>query len=211
LAHSFRRILLDRDLAEACRHIRGTVLDIGGGRRRGSFQPPQGANWIVLDVDRQLNPRLLGDAHNLPVKPGGIDYVKCTELLEHVEHPEAVIKELTRVLKPGGTLILSTPFNWGIHADPYDFQRLTDQKLKRMLEDNYNIRTLKRQGLYFTVMADMIRLGILNSRRPLRLLLRPLLPLLRIMVRMDNLNSVKNSKLMNSFTTGFFVIATKKE
>jgi SAM-dependent methyltransferase len=211
LAHSFRRILLDRDLAEASRHIEGVVLDIGGGRRRGSFRPPQGANWIVLDIDRQLSPGLLGDAHNLPVKPETIDYVKCTELLEHVEHPEAVIKELTRVLKPGGTLILSTPFNWGIHADPHDFQRLTDQKLKMMLEDNYNIRTLKRQGLYFTVMADMIRLGIVNSRRPLRLFLRPLLPLLRIMVRLDNLSSVKNSKLMNSFTTGFFIIATKKE
>ena len=67
---SYRRKLLDQDLAEAARDIRGTVLDIGGGRRRGSFMPPAGARWIVLDLDSGLRPGLVGDARNLPVKSG---------------------------------------------------------------------------------------------------------------------------------------------
>lgn len=209
--HSYRRILLDADLEESRQYMKGITLDIGGGRKRGEFKAPADVTWVVLDANKELGPYILGDAMSIPVKSNMVDCVKCTELLEHVEHPEMVLDEITRVLKPGGTLILSIPFNWGIHADPYDFQRFTDQKLKIMLEGDFHIQTLKKQGLYFTVIADMIRQGILNSGRGLRLIFRPLLPMLNIMVKLDNLSSVRNSKIMNAFTTGFFVIATKRE
>ena len=208
---SYRRILLDADLEESRQYMKGIVLDIGGGRKRGEFKVPDDVTWIVLDVNKERCPCILGDAGSIPVKSNTVDCVKCTELLEHVEHPEVVLNEITRVLKPGGTLILSIPFNLGIHADPYDYQRFTDQKLERMLEGNFHIQTLKKQGLYFTVIADMIRQGIVNSKRGLRLVFRPLLPMLNIMVKLDNLTSVRNSKIMNAFTTGFFVIATKRE
>ncbi|MFC1994503.1 class I SAM-dependent methyltransferase [Chloroflexota bacterium] len=207
---SYRRILLDRDLEESKCYMKGTILDIGGGRKRGNFKEPSDAEWIVLDSDIELCPDILSDAQNIPMDSNTVDCVKCTELLEHVEYPERVLDEISRILRPGGTLILSTPFSVGIHSDPHDFQRFTDEKLSVMLAKNFQIVTLKRQGLYFTVLASMIKQGILNSKRCIKRPFRILFPMLDLLVRLDNLESVKNSKFMSSFTTGFFVVATQK-
>ncbi len=210
LTWSYRRILLDRDLEKSKKYMKGVTLDVGGGRKRGSFKAPSNATWLVLDCSREFCPHILGDAQNIPVKSNTVDCVKCTELLEHVELPERVLDEISRVLKPDGILILSVPFNVGVHGDPYDFQRFTDQKLTRMLKDNFNIIILKKQGLYFTVLAYMIRQSVLSSTRSTRLFLYPLLPILDLIVKLDNLTSIRNSEFMSSFTTGFFVVATKK-
>jgi len=210
LMRSYRRILLDRDLEESKRYMKGVTLDVGGGRKRGNFKEPGDVTWIVLDNSREFRPHILGDAQNVPVKSNAVDCVKCTELLEHVESAERVIEEVLRILKPDGTLILSAPFIFKIHSDPYDFQRFTDQKLMRMLENGFDIITLKKQGLYFTVLAYMIKQCILNSKLHIRYFFYWLLPLLDLLVRLDNLAIIKNSKFMSSFTTGFFVVAVKK-
>jgi len=208
---SYRRILLDKELEGAIEYMVGIVLDIGGGRKRGRFKRPDDVKWIVLDISRELSPSIMADAQKLPVKSRTIDCVKCTELLEHVEYPEIVIKEIIRVLKDDGTLILSMPFNFGIHADPHDFQRFTDYKLNRMLENDFEIRTIKKQGLYFTVLCYMVKQNVLNIKSRLRLLLYWTFPLMDLLVKLDRTNFVRNSKFMSSFTTGFFVIATKKD
>ncbi len=154
---SYRRILLDKDLEESKDYMKGIVLDVGGGRKRGSFRGPTDTIWIILDIVKDFSPDIVSDAQSIPVKSNSVNCVKCTELLEHVEHPEKILDEIQRILKPAGTLILSTPFIFGIHSDPYDFQRFTDEKLRKMLENDFEIITLKKQGLYSTVMAYLIK------------------------------------------------------
>lgn len=61
------------------------------------------------------------DATNIPVPDGSFDVVLCTEMLEHVPEPVKVIKEITRILKPGGKLLLTAPLGSGIHQAPYHF------------------------------------------------------------------------------------------
>jgi len=207
---SYRRMILDSDLERTKKYMKSKVLDLGGGRKRGEFKKPEDVIWIVLDMKRDFQPNIMADAQKLPVKSETIDCVKCTELLEHVEYPEIVIKEITRALKSSGTLILSVPFNFGIHGDPYDFHRFTDYKLNRMLENNFEIKTIKKQGLYFSVLCYMIKQNITNTKSRLKLLLYWTFPLMDLLVKLDRTNFVKNSKFMSSFTTGFFVIATKK-
>jgi SAM-dependent methyltransferase len=208
---SYRRILLDEDLEKSKKYMKGIVLDVGGGRKRGNFKKPSNATWIVIDIEKTFHPHILSDAKNIPVKSNAVDCVKCTELLEHIEYPEKVLNEFARILKHSGFLILSMPFNFPIHSDPYDFQRFTDEKLRRMLESNFQIIALEKQGLYFTVLAFMIKHAILISTSGIKRLFYPLFPILDHMVKLDNLASVKNSKFMSSFTTGFFVIAVKQE
>jgi len=53
----------------------------------------------------------VGDANKLDSEDETVDYVVAGELLEHMENPEGLIKELMRVLKVGGTLAISTPLN----------------------------------------------------------------------------------------------------
>lgn len=209
---SYRRILLDKDLEEAKTYMKGITLDVGGGRKRGYFKEPDDTIWIVIDIDRVHQPHILADAQNIPVKSNTVDCVKCTELLEHAEYPERVLDEISRVLKPGGALILSVPFIAGVHADPYDFQRFTDEKLRRVLDRvNLRIVTLRKQGLFFTVLGYMLKPAILNAKSSLKYFFFWLLPILDLMVKLDDFAFVKNSKFMSSFTTGFFIIAREKE
>ncbi len=56
------------------------------------------------------------------------DLVICSEVLEHVEDPHAAMRTLTRLLRPGGTLLVTSPFLWPDHAteDYPDYWRFTE-------------------------------------------------------------------------------------
>src|SRR6185295_6302501 len=58
---------------------------------------------------------------HIPVPDVAFDYVLCTQWLEHVPDPLATLKELCRVLKPGGELFITVPQGYGIHGEPYNF------------------------------------------------------------------------------------------
>lgn len=51
----------------------------------------------------------IGDAEHLCFEPNTFDMVICTEVLEHLQNPKNCFLEMARVLKPGGTAIISTP------------------------------------------------------------------------------------------------------
>ncbi|MCM8801403.1 MAG: class I SAM-dependent methyltransferase [Candidatus Omnitrophica bacterium] len=54
---------------------------------------------------------LVADANKIPFKDNCFDSVICSEVLEHVEYPDALISEFNRILRPKGELILTVP-NW---------------------------------------------------------------------------------------------------
>ncbi len=208
---SYRRIQLDKDLEEARGYMKGITLDVGGGRERGTYKLSEGINRVVIDINAAHRPHILADVRSIPVKSHSADCVRCTELLEHVEYPEDVVEEISRVLKPGGALVLSVPFIANVHADPQDFQRFTDVKLRSMLaRAGLEVIKLKKQGLYFSVLGDMVKRAIINARTRLALLLYWLLPLLNLMVKLDNRAFVRNSRFLSSFVSGYFIVAVKK-
>jgi len=59
----------------------------------------------------------------------------ATQVIEHVPHPQKMMMECGRVLKPGGYLILSGPFYWPLHEEPFDFYRFTKYGFAQMLKD----------------------------------------------------------------------------
>ncbi len=69
----------------------------------------------------------------LPVPSGSFDAVLCTQVLEHVDEPLAVLCELHRVLRPSGELWLTVPLVWPLHEEPYDFFRYTSYGLRHIL------------------------------------------------------------------------------
>jgi hypothetical protein len=75
----------------------------------------------------------VGPAHDLPVPDEAYDAVLCTQVLEHVPNPDAVIAELFRVLRPGGRLYLTVPLAWELHEMPFDFYRYTPHGLATIL------------------------------------------------------------------------------
>nr|QIP04562.1 class I SAM-dependent methyltransferase [Bradyrhizobium symbiodeficiens] len=63
----------------------------------------------------------VSQANAIPVPDASFDVIICTEVLEHVPEPIAVIREFGRIVVPGGHLILTAPLGSGIHQEPYHF------------------------------------------------------------------------------------------
>jgi SAM-dependent methyltransferase len=62
------------------------------------------------------------------------DVVLCEQVLEHVPDPLSAVKNLFRLCRPGGTLLVSTPFLVRVHPIPEDYWRFTEAGLTRLLE-----------------------------------------------------------------------------
>lgn len=61
------------------------------------------------------------DVTRIPVQDNSMDAILCTEVLEHLPDPCAAVKEMARMLKPGGKLIVTAPLGAGIHQEPYHY------------------------------------------------------------------------------------------
>lgn len=85
---------------------------------------------------------MLGSAEELPFLDGSFEQILATELLEHVRHPHAAIREMWRVLRPGGRVILTTRFLYPIHGAPHDYFRYTRFGL-RALFDGWEVEELR--------------------------------------------------------------------
>jgi len=76
------------------------------------------------------------DGVHLPFSDSSFDSCVSTEVLEHVADTDLVMRELHRVLVPGGNLLVSTPFLFREHEVPHDFYRFTSYGLTAVLERN---------------------------------------------------------------------------
>ena len=63
----------------------------------------------------------VGDIASIPASDDSFDYIICTEVFEHILQPDLAIKEFSRLLRPGGDLIITAPLGSGIHMAPYYF------------------------------------------------------------------------------------------
>jgi SAM-dependent methyltransferase len=96
---------------------------------------PVGALLETLDLDPAAGATYTADLceRNDHVPAERFDCVFCTEVLEHTLQPFDAVTELYRVLRPGGRLVLSTPFNFRIHGPRPDCWRFTEDGLRALL------------------------------------------------------------------------------
>jgi ubiquinone/menaquinone biosynthesis C-methylase UbiE len=99
-----------------------SVLDIGCGDGSYSQWAPE-YKWTGIDINEQTEgyngTRIVADIEKFPydIPANGFNAVICSEVLEHLWHPEKVNREAYRVLKKGGIYIVSTPnFAWIDHV-----------------------------------------------------------------------------------------------
>lgn len=79
----------------------------------GDGQALQTSKWDTHNID------IISDIINIPVEASSFDAILCSEVFEHIPEPDMAIKEFARILRPGGTLILTAPFNSLVHFAPY--------------------------------------------------------------------------------------------
>lgn len=114
----------------------GRVLDVGCGHmpfRRDVLESAD--SYEGFDVERRVpGVEHVGDVQDMEDIPSAVyDTVLCLEVLEHVPRPGQALREIARVLKPGGKVILSVPHLSRLHEEPHDYYRYTKYGLRYML------------------------------------------------------------------------------
>jgi SAM-dependent methyltransferase len=118
------------------RERRPRLLDVGCGEK--PYQrlfAPYVADYVGVDV---ANPAadLEGTVEAIPVADASFDLVLCTQTLEHAAAPTRAVRELRRVVAPGGRVLASTHGVQVYHPNPDDLWRWTHAGLERLFGEN---------------------------------------------------------------------------
>jgi SAM-dependent methyltransferase len=150
------------------------VLDAGAGKApyRKLFERVRYESADFKRYERRQT--YVCDLAAIPVEEARFDAAICSQVLEHVPNPAAVLSELHRVLKPGARLWLSAPLFYEEHQQPYDFFRYTQFGFRRLAEEaGFEVRALERLEGYDATLSYQLAMAAreLPSRLvPLRLL-----------------------------------------
>ncbi len=176
--------LVNDKVREHLPELRGTVVDLGCGTRPYEADIlAHAARYVGVDWNKTLH-GLQADvaadvSRPLPLRAGAADGVVAFEVLEHLPEPAMMLAEAHRVLAPGGVLLLSVPFQWWVHEEPWDFYRFTRFGLAHLLGKAGFERVVIQPTSGFWSMW-VLKLNYQTARlirgpRPLRALVRLLL------------------------------------
>jgi len=129
-----------QDLGEYTRDQKRQLGDHGAGERSDYQFGPLDYTGNIWDIEE-------GD--------GTFDAILCTEVLEHVPYPIDTVRELARLLKPGGTLILTAPSNCLRHFDPIFYTSgFSDRWFEKVLpEVGLEVDVIEPVGDYYRWIA----------------------------------------------------------
>lgn len=176
--------LLNIQVRRRLPQITGAVVDLGCGKR--PFEEDilaRASSYFGVDWGNsihELRADLVADLNaRLPLESATADHVVSFEVLEHVAEPDVMLSEAHRILRPGGLLTLSVPFQWWVHEAPYDYYRYTCHGLEHILAKAGFQEIEVRPTSGFWAMA-CLKLNyqlarLVRGPRPLRVVLRALL------------------------------------
>lgn len=154
------------------REINGKVLDVGCGTKpyKNLFNTKL---YVGIDLYKKSKKMCnyadtLYDGKNAPFSDEAFDSILCNQVLEHVYDYDQFFKELNRLLKTDGMLLLSVPFIWDEHEQPNDYRRFTSfgiiSEMKLYGFDVLtSIKTLSDASLIFQIINLYIT-KIINSK-----------------------------------------------
>ena len=152
--------LYDRELKA---HARGRMLDLGCGKvplyesYKGLVSDSVCVDWANtahknphLDLEWDLT-------QALPFSDREFDTILLSDVLEHIPAPEALFREMARVLAVGGKLVMNVPFLYPLHEEPHDFCRYTEFALRRFVEvSGLELVSLQSVGGAVEVLVDIV-------------------------------------------------------
>jgi SAM-dependent methyltransferase len=129
------------------------VVDLGSGemghRRQWAQWLSSRVQYTSLDIQSRFRPTVIANVERLPIRNGLVDGILAMSVLEHVSQPWVAVKEIQRVLAPGGLVVGYVPYMWPYHADRtfHDYFRFSDEAI-RSLFSNFAEIELVAAGSY---------------------------------------------------------------
>jgi ubiquinone/menaquinone biosynthesis C-methylase UbiE len=145
----------------------GTLLDLGCGPRpyydiyKNYFEKTIGADIADLPFPKK-GIDIYCTATDVPLPDASVDFILCTEVLQDILEPNDLMKEVNRLLKPGGTMILTTPYLVPIADGKWDNYRFTQYGLDYQLKKgNFDVQLIHP-------VSDVVGAGITLLVKPMQ-------------------------------------------
>jgi len=185
------------------------VLDYGADDSPYRRHLPPGADYRAADLagNRRADVEVRADG-TLPVDDGSVDLVLSTQVLEHVEDPALYLSECTRVLRPGGSLVLTTHGIMYLHRDPQDYWRWTCDGLEKVVAEA-GLEVSRSVGVLGLVPAGLQLVQVGLGRKLPRVLVAPVCLLFQALIALTDMGYGEGGRREFGLVIG--VLATKPE
>jgi len=189
-----------------CEHLHYVSQDLTKYDGKGEVGLHMGA-WDTSRID------IVSDITDIPAPDASFDAILCAEVLEHITDPTLALAELARLLKPGGTLIVTAPFCSFTHFAPYHYatgfsRYFYEHHLRRI---GFDIVELVENGSFFEFTAMQVRMAEPMAQRyageRLSILERFAVQVVLSMLERFSTADKDSNELLNY---GIFVRATKR-
>lgn len=189
---------LYRGLRRVLPGLSGRVLDAGCGGKPYQAWFGQVTEYVGLDVVAGPSVDVIvAPDQPWPLPDGHVDVLLASQMLEHAEHLDLTVKEMRRVVRPGGQLLLTFPFLYNEHGTPYDFQRFTVHRAVKLVPGCEVLLVERQGGLGSTLVLLFLNWAeqSLNLTFIGRLLKAPLLPVWVLVCLVLNLGGLVVDRL----------------
>jgi ubiquinone/menaquinone biosynthesis C-methylase UbiE len=143
-------------------HAKGVLLDLGCGKAplyiayKDIVDKSVCCDWANSVHDNPHLDFVVDLTKVLPFEDDSFDTIILSDVLEHLPEPELLWAEVHRVLRKDGKILMSVPFFYCLHEQPYDFYRYTEFALRRFVDKaNLQLVELNATGGSPEVLADI--------------------------------------------------------
>lgn len=160
------RTQLYKALSTHAQSFYGRVLDVGCGSKPYANLFSNATSYEGLDIDQPRNREravadYFYDGSSFPFPDASFDNVVCSQVLEHVFEPDRFCAELARILVYGGKLMLTVPFVWDEHEQPWDSRRYTSYGIRDLMEKSgFKIITQEKLLIGYPAIIQLVQARI---------------------------------------------------
>jgi SAM-dependent methyltransferase len=116
-----------------CKHLQYISQDFGSFEGETEKNSVSDYKWDSKKCD------LISDITTIPLDTCSMDYILCSEVLEHLPRPREGIRELARILRKGGELLITAPFSTSYHQEPYLFCSGFSKYFYKNIAEEFNL------------------------------------------------------------------------
>lgn len=159
----FIRAELKKAVERFAVELNGNLLDYGCGSKPYQALFTKVDSYVGVDLENEGHDHsteeidFFYDGITLPFADETFDSLFSSEVLEHVPDIDQSLKEIRRVLKPQGRVLITVPFVWAEHELPFDFRRFTQGGIEKIMSDHgFEVLQSQKVGSFVGVIFQMI-------------------------------------------------------